>query len=360
MENRTTPRIVGYWLLLGFFLVFIQIIIGGITRLTDSGLSITEWNIIKGILPPLSESAWLDAFQKYKEHTLQFEAIHQDMNLKEFKFIFFWEWFHRLWARSMGFVFLFPFLYFLKKGYFTKKLLFKLSGIIGLASIVASMGWIMVASGLDNDQYVWVDAYKLSMHLGLAVVLFIYILYLASNVLTTPILKSTKLLTQIRRFSLLVFFVAFIQIIFGAWMSGMKAGMAYPHFPHMTANGSWIPDIFFDASQWTITNFFNYNNAFAPTVIQVFHRSFAYLLTLLILVLVFKIWKHRGVLNKGIYLSSISVVILLIIQVTLGILTLVNCVGDIPVVLGVLHQCFGMLLLASIYVLVHCTKGKTA
>ena len=155
------------WLLVGIIMIFFQVVIGGVTRLTGSGLSITKWEIILGTFPPVNAQQWMEAFDLYKA-TPQYQQINEGMNLKEFKFIYFWEYFHRLWARLMGFVFLIPFLLFYFRGFFDKWLTKRLVIVFLLAALVASFGWIMVASGLIHRP--WVNAYKLTMHLSLALV----------------------------------------------------------------------------------------------------------------------------------------------------------------------------------------------
>jgi len=166
------PRLSNYlpsvkiWLFIGLVMIFVQVLLGGITRLTGSGLSITKWEIVTGILPPMSQEAWQAEFDLYKA-TPQYQKINEGMSLSEFKFIYFWEYIHRLWARMMGFVFIIPFVVFLFKGHLDKALIKRLGGVVLMAAIVASFGWIMVASGLEDRP--WVNAYKLSLHLGLLV-----------------------------------------------------------------------------------------------------------------------------------------------------------------------------------------------
>ena len=157
-------KAVKVWLIIGLVMIFFQVVIGGVTRLTGSGLSITKWEIVTGTLPPLSDSQWLEEFELYKA-TPQYQKINEGMSLSDFKFIYFWEYFHRLWARSMGFVFLFPFLFFWWKGWIDKPLMQRLGITVLLAAIVASFGWIMVASGLIDRP--WVIAYKLTSRLSI-------------------------------------------------------------------------------------------------------------------------------------------------------------------------------------------------
>jgi len=177
-NERVVRRVVRWWLVVGLVMVFFQVFIGGVTRLTDSGLSITEWAVIQGTLPPLNAGEWDVAFEKYKVSAKrQYESLHGDMTMSEFKVIFFWEYFHRLWARLMGFVFIIPFFYFLYKKWMPGWLLKRLGVVILLASAAATFGWIMVASGLNEDNRTWVSAYKLMTHLGIATVLFGYLFW---------------------------------------------------------------------------------------------------------------------------------------------------------------------------------------
>lgn len=334
-------KAVKIWLFIGVVLVFGQVVIGGITRLTDSGLSITEWEVIKGTLPPLNEAQWTTAFDKYKVHAkTQFEAIHADMSLKEFKWIYFWEYFHRLWARSMGLVFLFPFLYFLARGQIDKPLIKKLGVVILLAMLAATFGWIMVKSGLNTADYAWVNAYKLMMHLGIAFALFGFLLL--ANFHTWKLENSVFNNPMLKRLSMAVTILIFVQILFGGLMSGMKAGLSYPTWPSM--NGKLIAGVLLDGSNWTMENLMLYNkNAFAPALVQVLHRFTAYFLTISVLYLCLKL--KRLSLNPTINRSINLLLGMLIVQFLLGVFTLMYCKGSIPVVLGVLHQAGGLLLL---------------
>ena len=349
-ETYKIPRIVGFWLITGIVMVFFQVVIGGITRLTDSGLSITEWNVIKGVLPPLNQEQWDIAFKKYQDHTLQFKAIHADMSLSDFKFIYFWEWFHRLWARTMGFVFLIPFVIFWRRNYLPKPLMRDLGIVVSLAALAAVFGWIMVQSGLNTNKLVWVNAYKLTIHLSIAVTLLSFLWWATLRVLQ-PVTEYAHN-RKVRKFAWRVTIIICIQLVLGGLMSGMKAGLAAPHFPHMgvAENGSWIwfSEVLFESKQWNWNNLFNYNtNSFAPALVQVLHRGTAYLLCVLIPLLSLQIIKLKG--NKNLKLSNILLIIALIVQITLGIFTVINSLNpDIFPTLGVLHQAGGMLLLMAI------------
>ncbi len=352
---KKSSRAVVIWLFIGVFMVFMQVVIGGITRLTDSGLSITEWEVIKGTLPPLNETAWLENFEKYKTHArTQYESIHADMTLLEFKVIYFWEWFHRLWARSMGFVFLIPFIYFLAKRQLNGALVRRLAVVILIAILAAVFGWIMVKSGLNTPDYAWVNAYKLSIHLGIGFALFGYLLWTffhewqprsKDTVFHNPMLKT---------WITVILVILSMQIIFGGWMSGMKAGLAYPTFPDM--NGKAIAPVLLDGSQWTSENLIKYNkNAFAPALIQFLHRTSAYLLTICILYFIFLFNKIPS--TSRLKTGTRLMLGMLIIQFLLGVFTVIYCKGKIPVTLGVLHQAGALLLLSTVlYVTYHLRK----
>ncbi len=343
------------WLLVGVVLVFGQVVIGGITRLTDSGLSITEWNVIKGTLPPLTGQQWDIAFEKYKTHAkAQFEAIHSTMTLSEFKWIYFWEYFHRLWARGMGFIFLFPFLFFLAKKELSNTLIRRLGIVILMAATAAVFGWIMVKSGLNTPERAWVSAYKLMIHLGIGFSLFGYLLWttLHEHDFGKSVLHNSMLRKLVVGFTVLLF----IQILFGGLMSGMKAGLSYPTFPDM--NGAFIPSEILDGSNWTKENFLLYSrNSFAPALVQVLHRFTAYLLIISFVYMLVKFYKIER--NKTVTTALNLLIGLFILQIFLGIITIINCKGSIPVMLGALHQAIGLLLFgSSLFLLFLCRRNK--
>ena len=328
------------WLFIGLIMIFFQVVIGGITRLTGSGLSITKWEIVLGSVPPLNQEQWMEAFDLYKA-TPQYQKINEGMTLKAFKFIYFWEYIHRLWARMMGFVFLIPFLIFWGRGMFDKLLKRRLIVVFLLAALVASFGWIMVASGLINRP--WVNAYKLTMHLSLALILYSYLLWTVFKVVlpNPPSFAAASL----RRFGLIILWLLAAQIILGGIMSGMKAGLFYPTWPAL--DGGFLPQVLRNSAMWTVENFNNYDNGtnFMPALIQFSHRNLAYLLTVLIVGFAIRTIRLNG--NKRLRNGSYLLLILLFAQVILGILTLINCIGTVPVTLGVLHQAGALLLLSA-------------
>ncbi len=347
--NTTSPPVskwVRRWLIAGIIMIFFQIILGGITRITGSGLSITRWDIVSGTLPPMSEAAWHEAFDLYKQ-TPQYHKINYDMPLQEFKFIFFWEYIHRLWARTMGFVFLFPLLYFVSKRMIPKWLGKRLVVVFLLAALVASFGWIMVASGLVNRPLV--NAYKLSIHLGLAFLLlgYLYWTYLmAGDVRRVPF--HTKNRKWIKALSGLVG----LQIILGGIMSGMKAGMYYPSWPKM--NGDWIPDVLTHTAQWTAEHIIQYDAyRLMPALIQFLHRGTGYLIFVAVVSLLIITLRSGNATEK---LSVTLLFMLVFLQLLLGIYTVINCLGEIPLWLGVMHQITAILVFLLTFYLLYSSK----
>ncbi|MBK9733798.1 MAG: COX15/CtaA family protein [Saprospiraceae bacterium] len=344
----TYSKKVTNWLFIGIVMLFFQIIIGGITRLTESGLSITKWEIITGTVPPFSEKDWIEEFDLYKT-TPQYLEVNQGMDIKDFKFIYFWEYIHRFWARIMGLTFLFPFIWFVWKGYLDKELLKRLGIVVFLAILAATFGWIMVASGLV--QRPWVNAYKLSVHLCIALAVY-------STLLNTFLYaKGTVVYSGIVRHRsnvLLVLFVSILvwQIFLGGVMSGMKAAVVFPSWPDM--NGEYLPSILLKYSEWNINNFNHYDtNIFMPALIHFLHRGTAYILFFIGILLGISLYKESSynafngnsiILNRtGILLISV-----LVLQMLLGIITVMSSIGTVPVLWGVLHQGVAILLLSIV------------
>ncbi len=330
-------------------MVFIQVVVGGITRLTESGLSITKWEVVSGTLPPITEDAWVHEFELYKE-TPQYKEINEGMALSDFKFIYFWEYIHRFWARIMGFVFLIPFIWFLAKGYFDRALLNKLGWVVVLGLLAATFGWIMVASGLVARP--WVNAYKLSLHLCIAFSVYGMLLWTYLFAKKETVAFPNVDLSGFRRLILVFAILLIFQIFMGGVMSGMRAAVVYPSWPDM--NGIYLPDIIFNLDQWNAENFNNYDkNIFMPALVHFIHRNTAYLLFIIGTFIVFKIftlvsksenaYKYIKFRNLGVILFS-----LLLSQVLLGIITVISSKGEIPVLWGVLHQAGGLLLLSVV------------
>jgi heme a synthase len=332
---------VKYWLLTGLVMIFMQVVIGGITRLTESGLSITKWEIIKGSIPPLSEDSWKTAFDLYKS-TPQYKEINEGMDLQDFKFIYFWEWVHRFWARWMGFVFIIPFLFFVSKTWLDAGTIKKLGIVVLLAIAAATFGWVMVASGLINRP--WVNAYKLSFHLCIAFAVYAYLFYtFMSYIFKDRLITQSPLnIKYVRLFSILLI-VLWVQLFFGGVMSGMKAGVYFPTWPDI--NGEYIPQIIFNISEWNVYNFNQYDsNVFMPSLIQFIHRTSAYILFLMGLYIVYKLYKDKMWLAYRV--EILAFIFMLVTQVLLGIITVLMCKGEVPVLWGVLHQAGALFLLS--------------
>jgi len=339
-DEDQISRSVRIWLITGLVMIFFQIVIGGITRLTGSGLSITRWEIVTGSVPPLSEAAWFSEFELYRQ-TPQYQKINQGMSLSEFKFIYFWEYFHRLWARLMFFVFVFPFAWFLWRGMLSRRLLPRMLIVVALAGLEGFFGWAMVASGLIKRP--WVNAYNLTLHLVMALVIFSYLLwtwFLAARPKPSGFVNQS-----LRRFSWLIVGVTFFQIALGAMMSGSKAGLFFPTWPDM--NGEFLPSVLLVGSHWSVESFVHYDtNPFMPALIQFLHRNTAYILSIMVLYFVWNLFKTKiptSLRSSGKWLLAV-----LGVQLVLGILTVVNSKAQIPVDLGVTHQAVAVVLLSVV------------
>jgi heme a synthase len=339
------PRPVRLWLLAGVVMVFFQVVIGGVTRLTDSGLSITEWAVIQGTIPPLNEAEWQVAFDKYKVAARkQFETLHADMALPEFKVIFFWEYAHRLWARLMGFVFLFPFMWFMYKKQLPSWLVKRLGVVIALAALAAVFGWIMVASGLNNDHRTWVSAYKLVTHLGIATTLFGYLFWTWLRA-SQPIAVDGHLMS-LKRLGWWVAGVLFVQIAFGGLMAGMRAGLIHPHFPVFVEWGRFWQVL--TAAPVDAAQLVDYEpQQSVKALVQVLHRGMAWVLVVLAVSLFVRIKRQVGISNQ-LSLGANLLIAVLFVQFLLGVITVVNCVGRIPLLWGAVHQAGALVLLAVV------------
>lgn len=338
------------WLIIGLVMLIGQVILGGITRLTGSGLSITRWDIVSGVIPPLNNEQWHDAFDLYKQ-TPQYHKINSDFNLSDFKFIFFWEYAHRLWVRILGFVFLIPFIAFIIKKQMNWYLVKRLGLVIFFTALTASAGWIMVMSGLIDRP--WVDAYKLSLHFMLAVLSIGAMVKTIADVYNYKSNSSgvgmPKILTATIAFT-------FIQLIFGGLMSGMKAGLYFPTWPDM--NGTFIPDVLLKSSNWNWHNLTNYDSfIFAHAFVQFTHRMLAYLVLILTIVMFIRSIKNVYLLAKNWLKTSVALVIL---QVILGVLTLLSIDVGIPLFYGVAHQLVGVLFFISLLFLYYSLRNKQA
>jgi len=341
-------KAVASWLIAGVIMIIIQTLLGGVTRLTGSGLSITKWNPLFGILPPLNNKQWNDAFDGYKQIG-QFKYMNSSFTLYDFKSIFFWEWFHRFWARMLGVVFAVGFVFFLVKKYFQAWMirpfiiLFLLGGLQGL------IGWVMVASGL-NDSHLYVDHIKLALHFVSAMILACYTLWFALQLL----IPNEKRVAdgRLRNYTLIIIVLLFIQLTYGAFMAGLKAAMSAATWP--TINGMWLPDGLISHS--FINDKIN---------VHFMHRGLAYTL-LALLIYWFVSATRSAVKNETSILKTTRwwPFLLVFIQVTLGIITVLCAPMIVPgkfgtfEILAELHQLVAMFLLMSLVVNLYVVGKK--
>ena len=317
------------WLLFSFFLVFLMVIVGGLTRLTNSGLSITEWELFSGILPPLNNDSWNRYFSLYKEIP-QYELINSDMTIEKFKIIFYWEYFHRLLGRIIGIFFLIPLLYFHFILKVDKKYISICYIIFSLILIQGIVGWYMVKSGLVND--VTVSHFRLSLHLSIAFVIIALIFWTILNIKK----KTFKIFFNFKKNSFLLFFlivIIFIQIIMGAFVSGLDAGQIYQTWPLMN-NGFFPNDIVIDK----VKVFFDLND---HSLVQFYHRNIAYFILFYTLIIGLSIFKNN---QKNLIKPFYIFITILFLQVFLGIITLIS---GLNILLASGHQIFSLLLMLS-------------
>ncbi len=340
-------RQVANWLLAGVIMIVIQVLLGGITRLTESGLSITEWKPITGMLPPLNDAAWQAEFDKYKG-TDQFRYVHRQFTLDDFKFIFFWEWFHRVWARLMGLVFLAGFIYFLVRKKFSRPMVMPMVALFVLGGLQGAVGWIMVKSGLLPERY-YVGHVELATHFIAALGLLCYTLWFALKLRMRP--QDLLVEGRQRNGLLLILAVLVLQLIYGAFMAGMKAAITAPTWPDI--NGRMIPATLFEQDPLLR------NLAFNPLMVHFIHRGLAYLLLVLA-----ALWWYRSRLLQGTLLFRrlrTALALVTLTQVVLGILTVLNAtIGNRLVWLGVAHQFTAMLLLMVLTVLLFVVRRRPA
>jgi cytochrome c oxidase assembly protein subunit 15 len=313
-------RPVRIWLYGMAAFVLLIVVVGGITRLTESGLSITSWNVVSGVIPPLTQADWEAEFEAYKQIP-QYTVVNHWMSLDDFKLIFFWEWFHRLLARTLGFVFLIPFVVFLVQKRFSKELALPLFGIFLLGGFQGFLGWWMVSSGLS--ELTSVSQYRLAAHLSAAGILLYALLYFARTITPGRTLGHITRFNWVTTITLLL--VLALQIAAGAFVAGMDAGKGYQTWPLM--DGAIIPNgLFVMDPAWK--NFFE--NALT---VQFNHRNIAYLITAFVAFLIWRRAKDGGF--AGVHTWLIRIGVLVFAQVVLGIATLLS---DIQIDLAVAHQ----------------------
>ena len=344
--KQKNNRQVAIWLLIGVGMIVIQILLGGITRLTESGLSITEWKPITGALPPLNNAAWQIEFEKYR-HTDQFKYVHQYFSLKEFKFIFFWEWFHRLWARMMGMVFLIGFIYFIIKKKFNPSMIRPMVILFLLGAMQGAIGWFMVKSGLVPEKY-FVGHVELTTHFISAIILLAYTFWFALSLL--PSMNEKIYNKKIGSLLITILILLIVQLIYGGFMAGLKAASTAPTWPSI--NGEIMPAQINELSPW-IQNIFNNKIA-----IHFIHRGMAYLL--FIFAVVFFIKSKILIYNQLFKKLRISFLFLISLQVILGICALLNATNNsLFIWIGVAHQFTAIMLVMSLVALLYLVRRTT-
>ena len=316
-------RAVAQWLLVCAAFTFATVVVGGITRLTHSGLSIVEWQPLVGALPPLSQSDWEALFAKYRD-TPQFVKVFPAMDLEGFRSIFWWEYIHRLLGRVIGIVFLVPYVFFLVKRKLPAKTAWQLAGVFVLGALQGTMGWHMVQSGLVDDPRV--SHFRLTAHLGLALLIFATEMLLALDVLNA----DKEQMRRTRTFPLAVAGLVFLMALSGGLVAGLRAGHAYNTFPLM--NGQLVPSEFLMIKPWW------HNFLWNVATVQFVHRAFFWLLLILIPLLW---WKARLTPAR---IAAHHLLAMFAIQAGLGISTLLLAV---PVPLAAAHQAGAVLLLAA-------------
>jgi len=318
-------------------LVFAMIVVGGVTRLTDSGLSIVEWQPLVGTMPPITQQDWDELLEKYRTSP-QYQKINKGMSVDEFKTIFWWEYFHRLLGRLIGIVFFVPFVYFLVKKQIDKPLGYKLAGIFVLGGLQGFMGWYMVMSGLIDNPHV--SQYRLTAHLGLAFIIFAALFWVALGLLSSPARtdavtnQNEDTVNSLRRFAHGLSWLIFIMILSGGFVAGIRAGLAYNTFPLM--NGHFIPPDLFILEPW-------YRNFFENmTTVQFDHRMIAWILAFTVPLFWFK--AIRANLSGTTQLACHLFLLMLVVQISLGIATLLKVV---PIHLAAAHQGGAVLLFSA-------------
>jgi heme a synthase len=337
-SNPSKPVLI--WLITGAIMVAAMVIIGGITRLTNSGLSMVEWKLIMGSVPPLSTEEWQATFEKYQQFP-EYQEINAHYTLDDFKSIFWWEYSHRLLGRLIGIVFLVPFIIFWIKGYFTRQWLWRLGLLFALGGLQGFLGWFMVKSGLvDNPD---VSHYRLAIHLLAAFILFLYIIWLIMDVVH-PERENINVNGWPSKLRILLF-VTLIQVMFGAFVAGLNAGLFYPTFP--TMNGEWLPSAI--ADQFAANGYLSIVSDI--TTIQFIHRWLGIFIFSWIFALY--IQYYPSLLSRGKRLFGLLMVIVST-QATLGILALLL---SVPILIAVLHQIVALALLTAIIINLHAARS---
>ncbi len=325
-----------YWLYTGCFLIFVMVVVGGITRLTNSGLSISDYKLITGTIPPLTEEQWIKEFEFYKQFP-EYQKLHYHFTLEDFKGIYFWEWLHRVIGRLIGLVFVIPFLYFLFTKQLTRPTIYKSLVLLFLGGFQGFLGWYMVKSGLVDMPAV--SHYRLAAHLTTAFVTFAYCFWVAMD-LVYP--KKKEINKSFRNLIWVAMIILLLQIIWGAFVAGLDAGWIHNFWPKMTG-GVWIHETVFIEQNPVWRNFIE-----GKSGVQFVHRYLAYIVVGIIAYIWYKSRNMTLTLpqQKGInWLLG-----LVFLQFLLGVLTLIYAV---PLWLGVAHQVGAFFLLTAMTYTLH-------
>lgn len=326
------------WLLSGCALLFIMVMVGGITRLTNSGLSMTDWHLVTDTFPPLTEEKWVNAFEEYKKFPeYQKINIHNDFTLSDYQFIYFWEWFHRFIGRIIGMVFFIPFVYFLIKKRLDTSTIKKCVILLLMGGFQGFLGWYMVKSGLiDNPD---VSHFRLAIHLTFAFITFAYTLWVALDLIYPT---KNEVITSLRTIARIALVVLIIQIIYGGFVAGLNAGLIHNHWPLMS-DGQFIHDSVFIEQSTVLKNFTE-----GKSGVQFIHRTFAYVVVAMMFLLYFKSKKYslHVLQQKGIH----TLLFIVLLQFSLGVFTLLFYV---PLWLGLAHQLVAFILLSVMVFTLH-------
>jgi cytochrome c oxidase assembly protein subunit 15 len=329
-------KAINTWLITGALLVFLMVAIGGITRLTHSGLSMTDWNLVMGSIPPLTESEWQNSFESYQTSP-EFKELNSHFELEDYKSIFWWEYIHRLIGRFIGVVFIIPFVFFWLKGWLSKNLIKQLVILLFLGGFQGFLGWFMVKSGLVDVPRV--SHYRLAAHLSMAFITCLYILWLYLN-LNLPKVSTSLNGLKLRKPFLILFALTFIQVIYGAFVAGLKAGWVHNTYPLMDGQ------VMSDAALVMEPIYLNFIEG--KSGVQFVHRTLALLIVLGVGYYYFK--GMRSLTDRLELLAVRLAFVAVLFQFSLGVATLML---QVPIEFGVLHQLGALLLLASLLFAVH-------
>lgn len=335
-NSKKDNKKVIYWLLTGCLLIFIMVVVGGITRLTHSGLSISNYKLISGTLPPMNETEWHEAFNLYKQYP-EYQKLNNHFSLEDFKDIYFWEWFHRLIGRFIGIVFLIPFLYFLIRKQLSKPTIKKSIILLCLGAFQGFLGWYMVKSGLvDNPD---VSHYRLAAHLTTAFITFAYTFWVALDLMFPNKKDINKSFRNLIRWGLAILL---LQIIYGAFVAGLDAGFIHNHWP-MMSEGKFMHETVYIEQNPLYRNFIE-----GKSGVQFVHRTLAYVVVIFIGIIWYK--SRKLLLTKYQSLGINYSLILVGVQFLLGVLTILL---QVPVWLGVTHQVGAFFLLSAMTFTLH-------